>query len=241
MIAGKQHAVICSLSDFKTVEFPVVAIQYNTTLRAVCCTLSAEVQLYSCTRISRNGLVCIFCTIVAAVDENHFTQFISAIEQVNGLTSGNLLNGFVDVHRVIHRTNTLCIRGTVQSTCNRSWFCCCASWNSSYNATLCSGNGGCSGGSRSGSRFGFCNQRCISAVTESAANVGNGRSISNQSILQSLIHSIACIIDIIVEFPLEIAAVYTASMCGDNARNIFRSISCVAVHDTAVGIEVVIS
>ena len=227
MIAGKQHAVICSLSDFKTVEFPVVAIQYDTTFRAVCCTLSAEVQLYSCTRISRNGLVCIFCTIVAAVDENHFTQFISTIEQVNGLTSGNLLNGFVDVHRVIHRTNTLCIRGTVQSTCNRSWFCCCASWNSSYNATLCSGNGGCSGGSCGGSRFGFCNLWIISAVTESAADVGNGRSVSN--------------IDSIVKLPLEVAAVHTASVCRYNARNIFRCVSCVAVHDAAVSIKVVIS
>ena len=241
MTAGKQHAVICSLSDFKTVEFPVVAIQYDTTFRAVCCTLSAEVQLYGCTRISRNSLVCIFCTIVAAVDENHFTQFISAIEQINGLTSGNLLNGFVDVHRVIHRTNTLCIRGTVQSTCNRSWFCCCASWNSSYNATLCSGNGGCSGGSCGGSRFGFCNLRCISAVTESAADVGNGRSVSNQSIFQFLIDCIAGIIDSIVKLPLEVAAVHTASVCRYNARNIFRSVSRIAVHNAAVGVEVIIS
>ena len=119
-------------------------------------------------------------------------------------------------------TGCYCASGRSCSSCSGLGSCCCVT-------LLC---GGCCS----------CNNRsCTGIRSKAAADRNNAGLIGCDRRHQSCVHTIICIINRVVEFPFEVAAVQTTSQVHNNSRYVSGCIRSVAVHDAAVCIEVVVT
>ena len=245
VVAGEEHAVIGCLGDLKIIEVPVVTVQHNATLAAVCIALSGEVEHHICTIIRLDRLHCISSTAVLSVNEDHFRELVCTAQQVNGMACGQLGDRIGNRSRILFgRTAAGTGRRTEDVPCHRHVRC-------GRRGAL----GGGSGQSRCGrilghadggghcSSLGFLSgdNRICSAVGKAAADRHDRGLVIDQSVFQCLIDRIAGIVHGVVKLPLEITTLYASGLGSNDSRHISRCICLVAVHDVGIGIEVVVA
>ena len=117
----------------------------------------------------------------------------------------------------------------------------CRSRNGGLLCRLCCRLRLCLSGLLRGIGWRRCHGRCaVRGIGEAGADRNDLILVGDQCCLELRVHMILCIINRIIEIPLEVAALYTSGICHDLGGNILRCIRRVAVHDAGIGIEVVI-